>query len=263
MKKTDQKGFTLAELLVVVAIIAVLVAVSIPIFSSQTDKAKAATDMANVRAAKAAAVTDYLSAGKSTAAVYYYDAQSGTVTTDATLASSIQGYGKSSKAVDNATGIPNENGTAHIVCITISSDGTPSASWTTGSGSSSASTTVLSPYAVTWDTLQERIDVNGDNTINIPAGTVITEGDKTVVAYDWTGTYHIAKGTSLADVVKNNSGDFEYVTDSMITSWNSTSANKKGDVVQYNGKYYVALSTFTAYWHPAPGGDNWAEIKKN
>ena len=46
MSRTGKNdGFTLAELLVVVAIIAVLVAVSIPIFSSQTTKAKAATDM--------------------------------------------------------------------------------------------------------------------------------------------------------------------------------------------------------------------------
>lgn len=37
MKKNKQ-GFTLAELLIVVAIIAVLVAISIPIFSSQLKK---------------------------------------------------------------------------------------------------------------------------------------------------------------------------------------------------------------------------------
>ena len=43
------KGFTLAELLVVVAIIAVLVAILIPIFKSQLHKAQVATDMANVR----------------------------------------------------------------------------------------------------------------------------------------------------------------------------------------------------------------------
>lgn len=35
-----KKGFTLAELLIVVAIIAVLVAISIPIFSSQLEKAE-------------------------------------------------------------------------------------------------------------------------------------------------------------------------------------------------------------------------------
>lgn len=46
----NKKGFTLSELLIVVAIIGVLVAISIPIFTSQLHKAEVATDWANVRA---------------------------------------------------------------------------------------------------------------------------------------------------------------------------------------------------------------------
>jgi prepilin-type N-terminal cleavage/methylation domain-containing protein len=57
MKKTNKKGFTLAELLVVVAIIAVMVAIAIPIFTSQLEKAKEATDEANIRAAYSEVVT--------------------------------------------------------------------------------------------------------------------------------------------------------------------------------------------------------------
>lgn len=44
-----RKGFTLAELLIVVAIIAVLVAIGIPIFTSQLEKSREATDAANIR----------------------------------------------------------------------------------------------------------------------------------------------------------------------------------------------------------------------
>ncbi len=44
-----KKGFTLAELLIVVAIIAVLAAVIIPIFGKQLEKSRRAVDMANAR----------------------------------------------------------------------------------------------------------------------------------------------------------------------------------------------------------------------
>ena len=49
-KFTNKKGFTLMEMLIVVAIIAILVAIAIPTFSSALSKAKAATDAANIRA---------------------------------------------------------------------------------------------------------------------------------------------------------------------------------------------------------------------
>ena len=47
-------GFTLAELLIVVAIIGVLVAISIPIFSSQLEKSRRAVDISNARSIRSA-----------------------------------------------------------------------------------------------------------------------------------------------------------------------------------------------------------------
>ena len=59
-KMTNKKGFTLAELLIVVAIIAVLVAISIPVFTTQLEKAREATDAANIRSAYAEVMSEAL-----------------------------------------------------------------------------------------------------------------------------------------------------------------------------------------------------------
>lgn len=62
MKRKMNKGFTLAELLIVVAIIAVLVAISIPIFTSQLKKARLAANKANARSALSTAMAGFIDA---------------------------------------------------------------------------------------------------------------------------------------------------------------------------------------------------------
>ena len=59
-KLNKKKGFTLAELLIVVAIIAILVAIAIPVFGSSLTKAKQSVDDANIRAAYAQYTVDLL-----------------------------------------------------------------------------------------------------------------------------------------------------------------------------------------------------------
>jgi type IV pilus assembly protein PilA len=55
MKKVKKMaGFTLAELLIVVAIIAILVAIGIPMFNTAMEKSRETADISNLRAAKAA-----------------------------------------------------------------------------------------------------------------------------------------------------------------------------------------------------------------
>ena len=89
MKKlTNKKGFTLIEMLVVIAIIAVLVAIIIPVVSSATVKAAAATDAANLRSFKAEITTAYLSGD--TAKVTVTKAQSGSAYTVALPADGIK-----------------------------------------------------------------------------------------------------------------------------------------------------------------------------
>ena len=78
--KKNKKGFTLAELLIVVAIIAVLVAISIPIFNNQLKKARFATNVANARAAYAVAIAQYIENGmtvKSDWICYTYNVSTG------------------------------------------------------------------------------------------------------------------------------------------------------------------------------------------
>ena len=63
MNKMNKKGFTLIEMLVVIAIIAVLVSIIIPTIAAATDKAAAPTNAANLRSLKAEIVTAYLTGG--------------------------------------------------------------------------------------------------------------------------------------------------------------------------------------------------------
>lgn len=57
MKKVNnKKGFTLAELLVVVAILAILIAIAVPIFGSAMDNATKTAKEANARSIKSAAM---------------------------------------------------------------------------------------------------------------------------------------------------------------------------------------------------------------
>lgn len=111
-KMKNKKGFTLMEMLIVVAIMVVLIAVSIPVFSSQLNKAKTTADDANVRAAKAAVLTLFMMGGDvydgdatpTTVGVgatgsYKYDASAGILTTSTVT---VTGYGQSSDEDDKA-----------------------------------------------------------------------------------------------------------------------------------------------------------------
>ncbi|WP_312159261.1 prepilin-type N-terminal cleavage/methylation domain-containing protein [Oscillibacter sp.] len=95
-KKNSKKGFTLMEMLIVVAIIGVLVAISIPVFTSKLDDARKAADDANMRTAKAVYAVYMLDASDTTSGLdgsgtFYFNASTGKFqagTTDAYRAQS-------------------------------------------------------------------------------------------------------------------------------------------------------------------------------
>lgn len=120
MKKLlkNKKGFTLMEMLIVVAIIVILVAVSMPVFTNQLDKSRKATDDANLRAAKAVAVATYLTSETqiTTDQVYVYDAVNGVLLQKGTNeAEAISAYGK----LDGH----------QLIEVTISTGGSVSCEW--------------------------------------------------------------------------------------------------------------------------------------
>ena len=65
-KMKNSKGFTLMEMLIVVAIIAILVAIMIPVMTSQLERARETADLANLRSAYAEASVSALSSESGT-----------------------------------------------------------------------------------------------------------------------------------------------------------------------------------------------------
>lgn len=101
-KLNNKKGFTLMEMLIVVAIIAVLVAVAIPTFTSALNKAKAGTDLANIRSGYAAVQLEAVTKTSDKARTYYLQ-KDGSVSEAADNRNDYTCVGKSGDADASAT----------------------------------------------------------------------------------------------------------------------------------------------------------------
>ncbi len=128
----NSRGFTLAELLITVAIIGVLVAISILVFASQTEKSREATDLSNVRVAyaevMAEAITENMEYQEKT--VPLKQKQDDWQSADSVTIGGIT-HAKGERDTDHWKGIPGAGGTC-----TVSFDSKKGIlfDWTGGSG---------------------------------------------------------------------------------------------------------------------------------
>lgn len=81
MKKLDRSGFTLLELLLVIAIISILAGISVPVYMSAKGRAKQAVNLDNIRSAITLAGAEMVS-GEQVELYYMYDTASGVLVPD-------------------------------------------------------------------------------------------------------------------------------------------------------------------------------------
>lgn len=128
-KLRKQGGFTMVELLIVVAIIAILVAVSIPMIGAALEKSRDAVDIANKRDAIALGNILYLTDEIKTETEKYYkvsdDSQGTLVDSPADATVGVCTGANSGKDTNCVSG----GHTSQIIKVTIKPDGTVTATW--------------------------------------------------------------------------------------------------------------------------------------
>ena len=258
------KGFTLAELLVVVAIIAVLVAVALPTFAKHLEKSREATDAANIRSQYAEVMTDGITSGGSVnanhekyAAVELKQTQNGWQLTE--LANSLNSLFGPDRIVGNG---PNRGGIAWVEydaqreCALLHYEGGSSTGGNTGGNtggsggeSGTGSDTVIGKVeqsAGTWPTEENLGSIKTGKAYKLPDGTIfIAASDQsynkyypphlpTESGYEWLGVKlsgTIISSDKITDgklTVTVNYGDILENPDGSLSIWKNSASNTWG-----------------------------------
>ncbi len=155
----NRSGFTLAEVLIVIAIVGVLVAVGVPMFGAQRERANIAVDQSTMRTAYSHLIAESLSGGvEADGTPYFYDLATQTFTTERPA-----GYGKAKtdakdwwSGVGAAFGAPN-NGTPAPLLLMMDPDGEVTFCWASSTyvGSKVSNQTDYQSLKETSDTFKE------------------------------------------------------------------------------------------------------------
>ena len=248
MRKTNT-GFTLAELLIVVAIIAVLVAVAIPVFSSQLEKSREATDTANIRSLYGQIMAEVIYTGKDVTDTEYDNVRY----TKISLRQKKDGWQNSSLPdslgeLGVIDGTPTAGGSAWVTFSYSTNNATIHFGGGSGSGSGSGSIPALHATAITVRAEFKRGALIQDET----GACVILQGmEQTWNAY--------SGGTKVAELAALYGTDAVLVDVSDIKDSSFTGTLEAGDLYYDSAKnkfYYVTWVSLYESWP----NDAWVEL---
>ena len=180
-KHTSRGGFTLMEMLIVVAVVVILIAITIPIFSGLLEKSREAADLANVRSAYTNLMANAIDKGKSTPRITV-NLQQKTDGWQRSLPITIGNVTYSGTDTDNWRGEPESGG----VCI-LSYDERVGAifTWKKASGSIAD---VKDTFDFGYDQLQKNVASINNNQAYFSKRKITIDGKSVVVRIYYAGS---------------------------------------------------------------------------
>ena len=278
--QSHKKGFTLAELLIVVAIISTLTAITFPMLIKQREQADLQVDQTNVASAKAVAIAEYIADNLKGNQTYYYDAGTSLVFTKK---DDIQGYGRTDSEDTGAQGSPKSNGNANILEVVVQNQNTiQSITWVeTGTSDdiiptpNSAETIhsnkiiqTITSNAMTWPTTNQNNLLEG----NIIKGNVYSYGETVVKYYVALNSYNKGEwahpiNASYVAIELDITNPHILTEDSLVAEneWTTEKTVLKevniGDLFAYSNTEVYIRTTYSS-WAVEPHKDlnNWIKI---